>query len=398
MARGSVKKRSEGTWSIILELGYVTITDPKTGKKKKKRQQKWETFRGTKKEAEAYLTEKMNDLNKGQYIERTNITFGEWLDEWLDTEIKPPAKRPRTYETYKTVIEKHIKPALGNILLQNLKAKTIKSYYVDKGSVLSQATLEQHHTIISGCLEAALGYDMVQQNQAKKVREKPKAKEDNEDVIKHCWENVEAKNFLGVAKELGPQAAAFYTLALETGWRKAELCGLKWENADLEAGTIKLMDQLTKTGNKPEWGPLKSGKPRTIDLSPETVAFLKKHKAHQSETKLANRKHYHDHGLIFAKEWEHMQKKYDTLGDPLQMNNLGQREYAKIIKAAGVRRIKFHGMRHTCATLLLQAGVPPMAVADRLGHKVHTLLTTYAHALPSMQQEAAKKMASIIHG
>jgi len=239
---------------------------------------------------------------------------------------------------------------------------------------------------------------MVQQNQAKKVREKPRSKEDHEDVTLHCWESDEVKKFLVAAKDFGPQAAAFYTLALETGWRKAEMCGLKWENADLDAGTIKLMEQLTKTGNKPEWGPLKSGKPRTIDLSPETVALLKKHKAHQSEIKLANRKQYHDHGLIFAKEWEHMQKKYDVLGDPLQMNNLGQREYARIIKAAGVRRIKFHGLRHSCATLLLQASVPPVAVAERLGHKVHTLLTTYAHALPSMQQEAAKKMGAIIHG
>jgi len=397
MARGSIKKRSEGTWSIILELGYITVTDPETGEEKKKRNQKWETFKGTKKQAEAYLTEKMNELNNGQYIGRSKVTFGEWLDEWLRTEIKPPAKRPRTYKTYKTVIEKHIKPALGSILLQNLKAKTIKGYYVKKSSELSQSTMEQHHTIISGCLEAAFGYDMVQRNEAKKVREKPRAQEDNEDVTKHCWEKAEAKKFLAAAKELGPQAAAFYTLALETGWRKAELCGLKWEKADLEAGTITLMEQLTKTGNKAEWGPLKSGKPRTIDLSPETVALLKKHKAHQGEIKLANRKHYHDHGLIFAKQWEDVQKKYDTLGDPLQMNNLGQREYARIIKAAGVRRIKFHGLRHTCATLMLQAGVPPVAVAERLGHKVHTLLTTYAHALPSMQQEAAKKMASIIH-
>ena len=73
---------------------------------------------------------------------------------------------------------------------------------------------------------------------------------------------------------------------------------------------------------------------------------------------MANRTHYHDHGLVFAKEWSDVRKRGEFLGQPLQMNNLGQREYAKLIKAANVRPIKFHGLRHTCATLLLQAGQP----------------------------------------
>ncbi|MBU4533322.1 MAG: site-specific integrase [Firmicutes bacterium] len=392
MARGSVRRRAKDTFSIVVEHGYVA--DPETGKRKRK--QTWTTFKGTKKQAEVKLTELMNDLNKQQFVEPTKLSFGEWLDEWLRTEIQP-GKRPRTYETYKAVIEQHIKPALGSVLLQNLKAKMIKDYYVSKGPGLSQSTLQQHHTIISGCLEAALGYDMVHRNEAKKVRGKPQSEKDNEDVVKHCWDQDETKKFLSSAREFGPQAAAFYTLALETGWRKAEICGLKWDNLDLDAGTITLLKQLTAMGDTPEWGPLKSGNPRTIDLSPGTVALLRKHKSHQAEIKMANRQAYRDHGLMFAKEWEQMQRRHDTLGHPLQMNNIGQREYAKIIEAAGVRRIKFHGLRHTCASLLLQAGAPPTSVAERLGHKVHTLLTTYAHALPSMQQDAAQKMASILH-
>lgn len=115
------------------------------------------------------------------------------------------------------------------------------------------------------------------------------------------------------------------------------------------------------------FGPLKSGESRTISIAPETVALLRKHKAHQAELKLANRTHYHDHGLVFAKEWENLRRHGDTLGHPLQMNNLGQHEYLRIIKAAGVRPIKFHGLRHTCATLLLKAGVNPKVVQERLG-------------------------------
>jgi integrase len=83
--------------------------------------------------------------------------------------------------------------------------------------------------------------------------------------------------------------------------------------------------------------------------------------------RMKNRPHYHDHGLVFAKEWSDLQRKTDCLGHPLPMNNLGQREYAAIITAAGIRAIKFHGLRHTCATLLLQARVPVHVVSERLG-------------------------------
>ena len=114
---------------------------------------------------------------------------------------------------------------------------------------------------------------------------------------------------------------------------------------------------------------------------------------------MANRDRYHDHGLVFAKEWSDVRKRDDVLGQPLQMNNLGQREYAKLIKAAGVRTIKFHGLRHTCATLLLQAGQPVHVVSERLGHsKVSMTMEVYAHVLPDMQQDAATKLGALLHG
>lgn len=90
---GSLKQRYEGSWSLILDLGYRR--DLVTGKSK--RQQKWITFRGTKKDAQTKLTELLNDQHKGVFVEPTKRTLGEWLTEWLDKAIKPPHKTPRTY-------------------------------------------------------------------------------------------------------------------------------------------------------------------------------------------------------------------------------------------------------------------------------------------------------------
>ncbi len=157
--------------------------------------------------------------------------------------------------------------------------------------------------------------------------------------------------------------------------------------------------QLVKPRPQPIFGPVKNQTERVLELAPETLDLLAKHKRHQAEIKLRNRQYYHDHGLMFAKEWGDIQRRRDVLGNPLQANNLGQREFARLLTASGVRRIKFHGMRHTCATLLLQAGVPPHVVQKRLGHKrIEMTLSIYAHALPSMQQDAAARLGAILHG
>ena len=89
---------------------------------------------------------------------------------------------------------------------------------------------------------------------------------------------------------------------------------------------------------------------------------------------------------------------HDSLGDPLQANNLGQREHARVIKAAKVRPIMFHGLRHMCATLLLSAGVPPNVVQQRLGHKqIAVTLGIYGHVLSSMQRDAANRLAALLY-
>lgn len=132
-------------------------------------------------------------------------------------------------------------------------------------------------------------------------------------------------------------------------------------------------------------------------LNTKTVELLRRHRAQQAAIKLANGAVYQDYGLAFAKDWWGMKKHYETLGHPLQSNMLGQGEFKRLSAQAGVKPIKFHGLRHTCATLLLQAGVPMHVVQERLGHKrIEVTLGIYAHVLPSMQDDAATKLATLL--
>jgi integrase len=306
--QGSVKRRSAASWTLVFDLGYVT--DPATGLRK--RRQKRIAFRGTKKAAQSRLTELLRAANRGELVEPSKRTLGEWLAEWLTSAIKPPARRPGTYATYKGVIEGRLIPALGAIRLQELKAADLKRYYTEQ--TLAPSTLAQHHAILHGALKAAMLEGFVTRNVASLVIGKPRPQRDRDDLRRNCWEPDEAQAFLAAAKAAGPQPAALYALALDSGARKGELCGLQWADLDLKRGTVTFVRQLTKPGRAPEFGPVKNGTPRTVDLAPETTALLKAHKRHQAALKMRNRRAYRDLGLVFAKEWGDLHGRADSLG------------------------------------------------------------------------------------
>jgi integrase len=143
----------------------------------------------------------------------------------------------------------------------------------------------------------------------------------------------------------------------------------------------------------PAWGPTKTGHQREIAITVETLTRLKAHKAHQAEVKMRNRTRYQDFNLVFAKEHAHVRKGKDSLGQPLQVNNIGEREFSKLVTAAGVRRIRFHDLRHTTATLALAHGEPVQDVAERLGHSKKSMtLDIYAHATPRKKPDTLRRV------
>lgn len=263
---------------------------------------------------------------------------------------------------------------------------------------LAPATLEKIFTVLSGVLKAAAGNWLVSRNEAGSVTNKPRGPEQSA-ADRNCWTAEEASAFLVAAKAAGPQAAALWTLALDSGMRKSELGDRLWSDVDLGAARVQVRQQLLTGGLEPTFIPTKGKRSRPIDIAPETADLLKLHRAHQAELKMRYRQNYRDLGLVFAKEPSAAGRRIvDVYGTPLPFNNIGKREFALLVTAAGVRSISIHGLRHTSASLLLAAGVPSHVVQKRLGHKdASTTMDVYAHVLPDQQRDAARLLAAILH-
>jgi integrase len=385
--------RRSGTWYCVLDLGYIT----KDGKRQ--RQRKWVTVKAkTEKQAISELGRLTAEYKKGEIVSASKMTVGEWVTIWLD---RCAGLRESTIERYRGIINSHLVPSLGAILLQELRPDHVTDYYREKGKTLSRGTVDLHHLILKASLRSALKSRRVAFNAVIDAEGRAKRKKGDRaiDPTKDCWTPEEAQKVLAAAKAADPQSSALFALALNTGMRRGELLALAWDAVDLENATVRVHRTLLKSGREPKFGDTKTGVERTIGLDPETVRRLAEHKRAQAELKMKNRQHYHEIGLVFAKTWGDLHGRQDSLGLPLQASNIGNREFARVVKAAGVRRIKFHGMRHTCATLMLGAGEAVHVVAARLGHaKVTTTLEVYAHALPKQGQDAADRLGAVLYG
>ncbi len=236
--RGHIKQRSKGSWSIVIDVGR----DPQTGK----RRQQWQTIKGTKRDAERELRETLHSLERSAYVKPSRVTVAEYLEQWCQ-DYAAMHTSPRTAESYRMEVERHLIPALGAIPLCQLQPQQIQSYYAqaliqgraDGKGGLSARTVLYYHRILSEALNHAVKMGLVARNVAKAV-DPPRPRRVK--IATMALEDI--PKFVEVAWETS-YYVLFFT-ALCTGMRLGELLGLRRCDVDLDSGSLFVVQALYK--------------------------------------------------------------------------------------------------------------------------------------------------------
>jgi integrase len=201
------------------------------------------------------------------------------------------------------------------------------------------------------------------------------------------WSATQLRTFLGHVR--GDRLEAAWVLAATTGMRRGEVIGLRWSDLNLDRRELVVRQTVVSIGNRPHLSTPKTAKSaRVIDLDPTTAGLMRAHRARQAEERLAWGPAYADTGLVFCRE----------NGEVLTPAHVTRR-FKVLSRQAGLPRIRLHDLRHTYATLSLQAGVRAEVVSRRLGHsRIAMTLDTYTHAVPALQREEAERVAALIFG
>ena len=382
------KKRGNGEGTIYRRKnsGWAAQCTVWTGKGRTRR-----TLYGkTRAEVSEKLTKALAGRNGGMVYEAGKLTVGEHLDRWLRDSVKGTVKET-THANYSYITRVHISPALGHVKLKSLTPAHVRGFYGEKARTnLSAATVKKMHVVLRKALSQALSDGLIPRNVADGVKP-PRARAIGEEIkplnLEECGAFLESSR--------GERLEALYVLAVHCGLRKGELLALRWEDIDLDAAKPALQVRRTLTRGEKGRGWIvgastKSDKGRRVRLTRRAVAALRDHRKRQLEERMSLGGLWQDQGLLFPNE----------IGAPFNPSNLRNRSFKRIKDRCGVRKdLRFHDLRHTCATVLLREGVNVKVVSEMLGHASITItLNIYAHVLPDMQDSAANAMEAALGG
>lgn len=296
----------------------------------------------------------------------------------------------KTFERYEEIINKHFIPNIGHHKLNKLQPLHIETLYSDmlrngridgKGG-LSKTTVEHHHRVLKKALSKAVKWQYLGRNPCDAVDPPKPEKKDIQTLTVE-----ETQQFIEKAK--GSNIYLPILLAVTTGIRLGEVCGLRWMDIDLDNKRLSIRQVI---GESRRYGiiikePKTKNSKRSIALSKTTVEALRQYKAEVSKLRLQLGIGLKKEDLIFEK----------TPGDRLTPTRVSS-AYNWFIHKNKLKRVSFHALRHTHATHLLEGNIHPKIVSERLGHAtIGITLNTYSHVLPNMQEEAANKIDELFN-
>ena len=363
---GSIHKRKNGTWRV-----QVTVNGQRLSFSSKSRT-----------ECRAWMKQTLEQVEQGLSFESAKLTYAKFLQEWLISVEN--TLRSSTFVQYESHVRMYIVPTLGKFKMKDLKPEHIQRRYnemVKEGYGLR--TVQVTHAVIHRSLVYAVKLGLIPRNPDDATNPpRPKAKE-----MQHFDEN-QAQLFLLVAKAKQDRHYALYHLAISTGMRQGELIGLKWADLDWQTCTLQVQRQWTrkKGGGFEFTSPKTKAGKRSIMLGSSDLAVLREHKQVQYLAMQKAGERWKDMDMLFA----------STVGTPLCKYNL-RKSFKQRLKDAGLPNIRFHDLRHTAASLMLNNGIPVIVVSRRLGHARPSItLDVYGHLIPSKQREVAELMDELL--
>lgn len=365
-SEGSIFKRKNGSWraQIYLEGRRLSFTGH------------------TQAECRLWLQETQQRVRTGLTYAGTQVTVAEYLENWLDT-VRANL-RDGTWRQYHQILVDYVNPELGLLKLVEVRPEQIQHLYnqlIKQGK--SRRLVQLVHSVVRRSFNQAVKLGLLAQNPAlATMPPKPHYKE------MQILNQEQVQRLLIAAEAKGHKYLVFYSVALTTGMRQGELLGLKWEDLDFQHKSLKVARQAQP---KPGGGfqflqpKTRAGK-RTIKVGEAIVAVLGQHYTNQLDQRARLGDAWCDLGLVFP----------SNRGTPQNPPNVA-RSFRSLLASAGLPRIRFHDLRHTAASLMLNNGVDVLVVSRRLGHsKASITLDIYGHVIPSSQERVADLMEELI--
>lgn len=366
MSRVFLRKRSK---NYIVYLEYL---DKETNKRKQKNMGSYPL----KRDANKRLNEIKEEIYKDELLVPNEMILKDYILNFLEKyKINLSIT---TYNSYKRICNKYIIPLLGDIKLCDIKPIHIQNYVDDLLDLLTPQTIRVHLNILNLALKRAYRLKLIKENPVQLIEVPKNKKYKNEIYNAEDMQNLLEKCH-GTSMELP------VVLASGLGLRISEVLGLTWNNVDFNDFTITI-DKITvrDNGNVILKEPKTESSIRTISAPKEIILMLKQLKKDRLAAKLRGEKSHRE--LIF----------YDKNLNPIAQDVLSKK-FRLFLKENNLKHIRFHDLRHSHVTLLINAKVPIKVISERVGHSnINTTLNIYSHALKEMDQEASEKISNTL--
>jgi len=334
----------------------------------------------TRKECWDWLKETLAKIDNGLTFAGTQVTLEKYAPTYLAG--KELILRPGTMDQYRQIIQQHILPQLGKMRLQEIQPVHLKQLYLAKKEAGEGArTVQMIHTVLYNLLKQAMIEGILGRNPAAAVQ-RPK----REDAERKILSEEQARQLIIATRN--ERLGTLIYLALITSMREGELLGLKWSDLDWKKGQLHVQRQVQRvTGKGLVFVPpkTKAGQ-RKIKLGQVTLDRLTAHRGEQELLKVAQGERWEENDLIFP----------NSLGRPMGCENMNT-EFKRLLAENGLPKIRFHDLRHTSISFLLDSGTPINTVQKRAGHSKASVTTdTYGHSLSRAEDEAAERIEEIV--